>query len=767
MLSLLGRSSVNGDASFRGDSFVDYPVPNTSSRAHHHPRSGRTSVNGDYKPDDDFEIDGAASGDISTNIAGHVASLSGLHSTFNQSYQGHDRPQTQSGRSSTIGEPYRLPQGDGYGADQQDGSMRYENYPSFQTVEQAREPSPVRRMTPMKFNTLNFFSHMIPLGCMLRIKNSGTVLELVKMKQFLGHLPEFKELEAFPGPLTPLSTHKNTVIQFCKRKIKEARVNVGQVDKENYILLWEFLMLMLRQNGMVVGSDIAELLLTAVQQQQQQLEEQRKAEVQVEEVEKVEGEGESSGEEDKSPVNVPVAPAPQDEKKLVEEFCEHLLYGHKKDALEFAMDNGLWGHALFFASKMDERSYGHVLARFANGIPLNSPLQTLYHIMCGKQPASVTSCGDVRAEGDEETRQFGDWKPHLAMLLSNSGYKPEVEHRAIITLGDTLQQRNHWFAAQFCYLMGHEEFSKDSRLGRLLGLSPQKKNSLEATQMTEVYEFARKLADPNFSLGVSFLQEKVQYSRLLVSYGLVEEALAYCEEITKTVRDSRNKADPAEIKKLCSETLNIAERICAIDETGTARTTWIEDLRRIMDGEMEQQSWDDVGRKGSVVSSNQETDVSYSSGALPPQGGEVPMYDPYGVSGPGSTVASNSVPPSLPSDVQMNQYTDGNMNTQQFEADVQQQQHQQQVPQDWQNSQMMNGGLHLSQPPQPSPPQQQQPVSYDPPQIPMMTHGYQQPDPYQNQPSIPDAGYSSGNYNGEQRDCCTSDVLHASVIEPY
>jgi len=58
--------------------------------------------------------------------------------------------------------------------------------------------------------------------------------------------------------------------------------------------------------------------------------------------------------------------------------------------IDFAMDNGLWGHALFFASKMDERSYGHVLARFANGIPLNSPLQTLYHIMCGKQPASVT-----------------------------------------------------------------------------------------------------------------------------------------------------------------------------------------------------------------------------------------------------------------------------------------------------------------------------------------------------------------------------------------
>jgi len=33
---------------------------------------------------------------------------------------------------------------------------------------------------------------------------------------------------------------------------------------------------------------------------------------------------------------------------------------------------------------------------------------------------------------------FGDWKPHLAMILSNSGLKPEVEGKAIAILGDTL-----------------------------------------------------------------------------------------------------------------------------------------------------------------------------------------------------------------------------------------------------------------------------------------------------------------------------------------
>lgn len=33
------------------------------------------------------------------------------------------------------------------------------------------------------------------------------------------------------------------------------------VDRQSYILLWELLLLLLRQNGTIVGTDIAELLL--------------------------------------------------------------------------------------------------------------------------------------------------------------------------------------------------------------------------------------------------------------------------------------------------------------------------------------------------------------------------------------------------------------------------------------------------------------------------------------------------------------------------
>lgn len=54
------------------------------------------------------------------------------------------------------------------------------------------------------------------------------------------------------------------------------------------------------------------------------------------------------------------------------------------------MKHGLWGHALFLASKLDKRTYANVMMRFANGLTLNDPLQTLYQLLSGKMPAAIT-----------------------------------------------------------------------------------------------------------------------------------------------------------------------------------------------------------------------------------------------------------------------------------------------------------------------------------------------------------------------------------------
>ena len=63
-------------------------------------------------------------------------------------------------------------------------------------------------------------------------------------------------MSAFPGPLKPGVTHKNDVIKFCERKISASRGRADIADRESYVLLWEMLILMLRQKGQVDSSGI-------------------------------------------------------------------------------------------------------------------------------------------------------------------------------------------------------------------------------------------------------------------------------------------------------------------------------------------------------------------------------------------------------------------------------------------------------------------------------------------------------------------------------
>lgn len=76
--------------------------------------------------------------------------------------------------------------------------------------------------------------------------------------------------------------------------------------------------------------------------------------------------------------------------EITEKFRNYLLYGNVNEALEWATDNNLWGHALFLASKVDRRSHANVMMKFANKLALNDPLQTLYQLMSGRTPSSVT-----------------------------------------------------------------------------------------------------------------------------------------------------------------------------------------------------------------------------------------------------------------------------------------------------------------------------------------------------------------------------------------
>jgi len=175
---------------------------------------------------------------------------------------------------------------------------------------------------------------------------------------------------------------------FCQQKIRSAQLEESRVaenDRSSYILLWEFLLLLLRQNGTVVGTDIAELLLKDHEILKEPL-------IQVRSI-SVLGTMQMVNfvlpcvHQECDVVDQTIADrtlvSRQSEASITKRFRELLLFGNKKEALEWAMSQGLWGHALFLASKMDQRTYSSVMIRFANGLALNDPLQTLYQLMSG------------------------------------------------------------------------------------------------------------------------------------------------------------------------------------------------------------------------------------------------------------------------------------------------------------------------------------------------------------------------------------------------
>ena len=84
-------------------------------------------------------------------------------------------------------------------------------------------------------------------------------------------------------------------------------------------------------------------------------------------------------------------------------------------------------------------------------------------------PTAMKQCGDTR---------WGDWRPHLAMILSNTvntdinrrsdcccnavcwGYLMLIFCRSIITLGDSLLAKGQLYAAQFCYIVSEAEWGR-------------------------------------------------------------------------------------------------------------------------------------------------------------------------------------------------------------------------------------------------------------------------------------------------------------------
>ncbi|XP_018404062.1 PREDICTED: uncharacterized protein LOC108780757 isoform X3 [Cyphomyrmex costatus] len=483
------------------------------------------------------------------------------------------------------------------------------------------------RLTPTKYSTSHAYG-CFSIGSLIHVHPSYPAdgerakVDIFRVDSLLSHDPVARDLRLYPGPLINGVTHKKTIIEYCENKIKKAVINEEIIDRASYILLYELMIMLIQQNGNVVGVDIAGLLLRNKDAYPYDANKIRSQNVGRRESQISQRSGATGSDGSTQDISALSEKSETKQRKTVEqitdEFRDTLLYGRVQEALEYAMNEGLWGHALFLASKLDKRTHASVMTRFANSLPPHDPLQTLYQLHSGRIPAIVTCVADPR---------WDDWRPHLAMIISNTSTNPEINRRSITTLGDTLFARGDIHAAHFCYILAQIDFGAYGTNGVklvLIGANHNKSYSefftMEAVMLTEIYEYARNLSEAHFTL-VDLQTFKFDLTVKMVDCGLIEKALLYIEQIAINIAN-----DPSKYKKSFVEAVHVlGDRIKYHDPVykdaieDAANVTWLNKLAEIVGKYEDKQAVEDETYGSRTIIENQEIhEVKHQQQQLPP-----------------------------------------------------------------------------------------------------------------------------------------------------
>lgn len=190
--------------------------------------------------------------------------------------------------------------------------------------------------------------------------------------------------------------------------------------------------------------------------------------------------------------------------------------------------------------------------------------------------------------------KWDDWRPHLAMVISNTSANPDVNRRSISTLGDTLATRGDIHAAHFCYILSQVDFgaygSSSSVKLVLIGANHHKSYpefiSNEAVMLTEIYEYARKLSEPAFTL-CELQTFKFDLAVKMIDYGLVEKALLYIEQVAGNVINEPEKYKRSFISNVyvLGDRLKYHDPVCKDseeDEDAASSLPWLSNLAEIV-----------------------------------------------------------------------------------------------------------------------------------------------------------------------------------------
>ena len=281
-----------------------------------------------------------------------------------------------------------------------------------------------------------------------------------------------------------------------------------------------------------------------------------------------------------------------------------LLRGERRQAVEYAVAQRMWAHAMTIASCVDKECWKEVVSEFiehevgaaeaslsGQGQGDLQGLKVAYNVFSGQDPVSIfdlfrtkTQLGQMGGlqptpvDSAATPSALPSWKESAAIVASN---RSSSDAAALTAIGDGLCTRGLLEAAHFCYLLSPQTSpigGADTTGVRytLLGLANPKTSNgfvqdLDGILMTEVLEFAQGLVPAVKGQepfpGLPHLQAyKLVHAQQLADLGEVAKAQRYCEAIAQCLKQCKHS--PYLHSTLLSQSKQLSDRLVGAPQAG-------------------------------------------------------------------------------------------------------------------------------------------------------------------------------------------------------
>lgn len=410
----------------------------------------------------------------------------------------------------------------------------------------------------------------------------------VKVRGLKDIYPLDERLAGFPGPLKGKSKKKDVIawltagIDMLERENIYLRslVTIAHEGKrkEERLLLWKILRVMIENDGLLEGSPVVEKAVRGVLSPGFDGDDNAAAPQYA-----IRSDLASTLRATASTtLPEPVNPA------AVDQLRKYLLRGEREKAVWEAVDKRLWAHALLISNTLSREVHKQVAQEFiqkeVKGVGENTEsLAALYEIFAGNFEESVdelvppsaraglqmVSTSGTTGSSKSSLDGLDRWRETLGLVLSNRS--PE-DVQAINAMGKLLSGYGRAEAAHICFLFarGYSIFGgvDDPSSNIVLVGSDHLRQpyefdkELEPTLLSEVYEYGLSLsATSNISFSAPHLAVyKLQHASILAQFGQRDKALQYCEAVANSI-SSQVRRSPYHHALLISALDDLSKRL--------------------------------------------------------------------------------------------------------------------------------------------------------------------------------------------------------------